>query len=245
MEYRKLIGFGKSSHVISLPKKWLVKNNLKKGDQMSLLITENTLLIKPVKTVSNEKQIIIEGHTNLEITKKRLLNAYINNADIIIINNPSKEIKELVKNFIAIEITGDSKKRLVAKSFLDLEKVNYQNLIRKIDYIITEMFSETNLVKLKKLDKEVNKLSFLIFRAIKFSNDSELIRYWCCTHFLEEIGDLLKTINVDLLEERNIYKKAMKAFYKNDFELICKIQEEINGIKNKELSYLIKNLNLS
>ncbi len=32
MEYRKLISFGKSSFVVSLPKSWVTQNKMKKGD---------------------------------------------------------------------------------------------------------------------------------------------------------------------------------------------------------------------
>ena len=36
MEFRKLISFGKTSFVMSLPKGWVVKNKLKKGDLIAL-----------------------------------------------------------------------------------------------------------------------------------------------------------------------------------------------------------------
>jgi phosphate uptake regulator len=32
VEFRRLIGFGKSSFVVSLPKNWIEKNKLVKGD---------------------------------------------------------------------------------------------------------------------------------------------------------------------------------------------------------------------
>ena len=53
MEFRKLIKFGKSSFVISLPKKWLEKNKLKKGDLLYVSENENGLSLT---SKDNEKK---------------------------------------------------------------------------------------------------------------------------------------------------------------------------------------------
>ena len=45
MEFRKLIAFGKTSFVMSIPKAWVVKNNLKKGDLLSLEEDKDHLII--------------------------------------------------------------------------------------------------------------------------------------------------------------------------------------------------------
>ena len=51
MEFRKLISFGKSSYVVSLPKAWVVQQKLKKGDLIAvdeagpkLILSKNKLL---------------------------------------------------------------------------------------------------------------------------------------------------------------------------------------------------------
>ena len=36
IDVRKLISFGKGSYIISMPKGWIEKNNLKKGDLISV-----------------------------------------------------------------------------------------------------------------------------------------------------------------------------------------------------------------
>ena len=45
MEYRKLISFGKSSYVVSLPKSWVVQNKLKKGDLLYFDEKEKDLIL--------------------------------------------------------------------------------------------------------------------------------------------------------------------------------------------------------
>ena len=61
MEYRKLIKFGNSSHVISIPNNWLKKNNLNKGD--TVYLDENggkELVLTPEK-----KENVIEDKEKL------------------------------------------------------------------------------------------------------------------------------------------------------------------------------------
>lgn len=57
VEFRKLINFGKTSYVISLPKTWIKKNNMKKGDLISVNEEDGGLVLFPRNTES-ENEII-------------------------------------------------------------------------------------------------------------------------------------------------------------------------------------------
>ena len=60
MDYRKLIKFGESSHVISLPASWIRKNNLKKGDHIYFEENGNNELVitAEIKKFEPEQQEI-------------------------------------------------------------------------------------------------------------------------------------------------------------------------------------------
>jgi phosphate uptake regulator len=45
MEQRKLIALGKSSYAITLPKDWVDRNSLEKGDFISVLMNRVALLL--------------------------------------------------------------------------------------------------------------------------------------------------------------------------------------------------------
>ena len=47
MTYRKIIGFGGSSFVVSLPKEWINKYGLKKGDVVNIEEESDMLRILP------------------------------------------------------------------------------------------------------------------------------------------------------------------------------------------------------
>src|SRR3989344_1900199 len=82
MELRKLIGFGKATFSITLPKKWVKENALVKGDliliqekspeklEISPKLTEQPELIKEATLNMNEK--------NLKELERELITAYIN-----------------------------------------------------------------------------------------------------------------------------------------------------------------------
>ena len=71
MEYRKLIKFGESSFVVSIPKTWMTKNNLKKGDLVYFSENgNNELIIAPqLKEEDKEEKKIIINADNKDIKK--------------------------------------------------------------------------------------------------------------------------------------------------------------------------------
>ena len=68
MEYRKLISFGKSSFVVSLPKSWIKQNKLKKGDLIHFEDEGNNLVIKKKEEESKDKPSKPKRRENLEDT---------------------------------------------------------------------------------------------------------------------------------------------------------------------------------
>ena len=76
MDYRKLIKFGSSSYVVSLPGSWLKKNKLSKGDIIHLEEDGDSRLIlhSTIEKKSDEKEILIEtGNKRLLKLKKQEL----------------------------------------------------------------------------------------------------------------------------------------------------------------------------
>ena len=77
MEFRKLIEFGKSSYVISVPRQWVRENGLKKGDIISLEETGGGLIILPKskETPAEKKSIKISTEDmNLEEIDNQISN---------------------------------------------------------------------------------------------------------------------------------------------------------------------------
>jgi len=127
MEYRKVISFGGNSHVISLPKKWLDANSLKKGDLIALEENRGEIILSS-STHSGKKEPksieISAENKNVDLLKAEIVAAYLNNYDTIEIfsdNLKAKvlEIKSIVRNLAGLEIMLHTTKRIVAKDLLN------------------------------------------------------------------------------------------------------------------------------
>jgi len=260
MEYRKLISFGKSSFVVSLPKTWVVQNKLKKGDLIYFDEKDNNLFLSFTENKHDEekkKTIDVDGKEFFQI-KRELNAAYIENYREIVfkgkeIKDKSKEILEYVRELIALEVLEIDSTKIVTKDFLDMDHVSVQDLVKKMDIIIRSMlkdcsltFQENNAENLNLRDKDVNRLSYLLYRAIRFGIENpskmlkkfgispiDLLNYYWLTFHLEAIADEAKrvartmnkiTISKDKQQEfeqllrqaEDLYVEIIKAYYKND-----------------------------
>src|SRR3989338_6152045 len=66
MEFRKLISFGKSSFILSLPKGWVEKSNLKKGDSLAVDEKGKDLVISPGSGSEEKSEEVEVDITNLD-----------------------------------------------------------------------------------------------------------------------------------------------------------------------------------
>ena len=106
MEYRKLIKFGNSSFIISIPSAWLRKNKLGKGDVVYLEEDGGSRLVLHSSTINKkeEKEFSIDTKgKDVDRVKEELYNAYIEGFDVIKllgdnINEFSDEIRKVLNN---------------------------------------------------------------------------------------------------------------------------------------------------
>ncbi len=270
MEYRKLISFGKSSYVVSLPKSWVVQNKLKKGDLLYFDEKEKDLLLSIQSDDKNkkEKEITINvDRKSMRRIQREIISAYIKDYKSIVllgdeIKEKAKEIQATIQNLMALEIMEQTSRKIVARDFLDMNNISIFNLIRKVDIIIRamiedseKMFEEDNYDNISHRDNDINRLSFLVFRAIEygFTNSSsvykkqnltslDLHNLWWFVFNLETIGDEVKRIAryirevkltkqqqnqfLQILSEaKESYLKMMKAFHVHDVDIAHNVLE--------------------
>lgn len=189
MEYRKLISFGKSSFVVSLPKPWINQNKLVKGDLIYLEENGPKLVISKKeendKKEEKEKIIYIDGKNEMSIGRE-VYSAYIQNHSKITfkgkeINTKVKELQSIVQSLIALEIMEQRPDAIVAKDFLNMDTVSVEELIRKMDIITRTMMKEARMIfeedhyeSLNERDRDVNRLYFLFYRTILFNLENPM-----------------------------------------------------------------------
>jgi len=186
MEPRKIIKFGKSSYVVSIPKEWMEEHNIKKGDSIFLDRTPEGELILSAKEKENTqepKKVTMDiEKRNFWAIKRELNFFYIDNFDLIILkgNHQDKEkIENLVKKLIGLQIVENSIDLMIIKNVLDLSNITTQDVFRRADNLIRSMFLELREClnqnnrcseKIKIIyntDLEVNALYFLLMKIIR------------------------------------------------------------------------------
>ena len=276
MEYRKLIAFGKSSYVISLPKAWIRQQKMKKGDLIYLEERENSLLLSSKIQGSPEPKKITISVDNKKIPQiRREVNAaYIENyREIALVGKQLKqqsaELLDMARSLIALEVLEITTEKIVTKDFLDMDKVSIKELIKKMDMIVrsmlkdcTLMFVEDSAENIALRDHDVNRLSFLLFRVIRYSmrnparafkNSSlsipELLNHYISTSLLENIADeakrmsrVMKKMKLSKKEKEDciqvlknveeLYLAIMKAYYIEDRNLSLELSNKKHDLIN-------------
>ena len=234
MQLRKLIGFGKNSYIVSIPKDWINKNKLKKGDLVSIEESEHGLLL--AANAENKKKepktIVIEAENkNLDLIRAEIVSAYLNNYDIIELisrdlKTNAEEIKNILRNLTSLEIIEQTATRMVAKDLVDINEVSIPTVIRRMDIITRAMIEdgiksidEDHYESLRQRDADVNRLHFLGYRVVRSAlinpriarelktNSWELQCYKMVIMRLEKIADRQKRI-ARYLKETNLSKET-------------------------------------
>lgn len=265
MEYRKLISFGKSSYVVSLPKSWVTHNKLKKGDLIYFEENGGNIILNAQESHLPEKEhsiVINVDQKDLKQVKREIISAYINNNKTITllgdeIKTQAKDFQRIIQSLVALEVMEQTPRKIVAKDFLNLQDVSTSTILRKIDVIIRSMledcgrmFEEDNYESIIDRDDDVNKLTFLMFRIMKYGlqNHSyllnqlkmpavDLLHLWWLIFELESIGDdtkriarNMRKIQFDKKQQqeylqiihdlKELYLKMMKAYYETDLNAV-------------------------
>ena len=182
MDLRKIIKFGKGSYVISIPKSWIEKNRLKKGDLVAIDEGSDQLVLHPNNLAKKEEsKITIEAsNKSLELIKAEVVSAYLNNYDNIeIISKDLKTnapaIKSMLMDLAGLEILEQTSSRILAKDLIDIQEVSVDTLIRRMDIIIRAMIEDViksvnkncHYESIYQRDFDVNRLYFLAKRVIR------------------------------------------------------------------------------
>ncbi len=254
MEYRKLISFGKSSYVVSLPKSWVKQNKLKKGDLVYIEESGPSLVLNKKDdekaTEEKEKVITIDGKKMTQIGRE-VSAAYIRNFRQITLKGKEtrikiKEIQQIIQNHIALEIMEQTADTVVAKDFLNMEKVGLIELIRKMDVVTRTMFKESCNIfaedvyeNINERDKDVNRLYFLSYRAVLYNieNPSKAMK-----NFKLGAIDLIRIHNLAFYIEAIADEVRRTARYLRLLKIVSTKQKHIEQLLNSLQSYYLETM---
>ena len=255
-ETRKIQITGGSTYIISLPKKWVAQNGLKKGN--SLIIREEekgsltVLLPEFGKTEKIEEAIIKVSPTdNSESLKRKTVAVYLLGYTIIhlkakdkqeILSTQRNAIKTFARNMlVGTEIVTDMSTNLTLQVLLSYPELSVPSALRRMSIITSSMHKDA-MKSLKNLDHqlaediratdyEVNRFHLYIIRQLKMAIQNPRI--------LSEIGlksqkDCLGYRLITKMVERtadhatNIAKYVLRLKKKLNEDLLLVIEEMEN-----------------
>jgi len=248
MEQRKLIKLGNSSFAIALPKGWIEKSGLKKGESIFVQQNSNGELIisSSLSEQPNDKKISINTENkNFDMLKREVRAAYIKgytSFDIkgIKTRQDKENVKKILNNFLSFELIDSNENELVAKDFFNLENTALTSFIRRIDNNIREIFEivlgeikkeKFSLVKIKnieEIDEDINKFYFLCSRIFMRGLDNPSLLTKLKTNGIKLFNEWWFAFNLEALADG--LKYVMKSVAKQDSK---KTREKISEILEK------------
>ena len=218
IDVRKLISFGKGSYIISMPKNWVQRNNLKKGDLVSLSDDGFELVLSAGQNEqkADAREISIEVKSeDIEALKAEVVSSYLNGYDTINVvfdanykNVP--KIKDVMRNLSGLEIMEQTSTRIAAKNLINVNEISIKNIIRRMDVITRAMMEDAILChrgqcssdSIHQRDIDVNRLYFLGFRVIKNAMKNPRIAKSLNTEPWELHSDTLIILRLEKIADR-------------------------------------------
>jgi len=191
-ETRKLQFTGGSTYIISLPKRWIDQNQLKKGSVIKLREEEGGLLsIIPTDTAiqqeRDETSIKVNPKDSPDLVIRKTVSTYLVGYNIIHIKGEDQkqlstrqrhEIKTFSRNMlVGTEIVTDTPQELTLQVLLSYPELSVQSALRRMS-IITASMQRDAITALKELDSqhakevlttdnEVDRFNLYIVRQLK------------------------------------------------------------------------------
>ncbi|MHA1231941.1 MAG: PhoU domain-containing protein [Candidatus Helarchaeota archaeon] len=154
MEQRKVQITGGSSFVITLPKEWINRNNIRPKDTLGMIIQpDDTILITP-KNIKNhkykEKSFDLDKISDPSYLFRLLIGAYMMGYSSIIVSSKIRikpELKSSVKKFvydaIGLEIMDEDNQMIQIKDLINPSEMPFENTIKRLFSKVKTMHEDT------------------------------------------------------------------------------------------------------
>ncbi|MDW0141334.1 MAG: phosphate uptake regulator PhoU [Nitrososphaeraceae archaeon] len=189
-DVRKVQFTGRSTYVLSLPKKWIEEMHVKAGDRVTLVRElDNSLSVIPiftgVKESPNEVTTLVLPSESGNTLRRKVVSIYLAGYNIIHLKiksgrmNPALRdaVRELVRrNLVGTEMIADASDNITLQVLLSLPELSVNTAIRRMYLIASSMhkdamsaFAELNYELAKEVirsDDEVDRFSLYVLRNL-------------------------------------------------------------------------------
>jgi phosphate uptake regulator len=250
-ETRKIQFTGKSTYIVSLPKKWVTSLGLKAGSPITITIQDNSLILTPKEmakpaTQPAEAILTVSSKDDPDTITRAIISLYLVGYNFIIVRTKEERIgtiqrnviKELTrKKLVGTEIISETSNEIKLQTLASYPELSVENALRRMCIIATSMHSDA-IQALKNLDKklaqeviqlddEVDRFSLYIIRQLKVAVQN---------------AKILKDIGLSSPRDCLGYRVIVK-FVERIADHAARIAENILALKEKPNEAVFKILN--
>ncbi|MGP3667742.1 MAG: PhoU domain-containing protein [Candidatus Bathyarchaeota archaeon] len=198
-EVRKIQFTGRSTYIVSLPKKWVNSLGLRAGSQLVISQQSSSLILTPKGMVKPSPQhvevaIKISSKDGPDTIIRKIISAYLAGYNFIKLQTKDKcisvlqrnAVKELVrKKLVGTEVVAESPNEIKLQVLVSYSELSVESALRRICLIASSMHDDA-IQSLKTLDEklarevinlddEVDRFSLYITRLLKAAVQDEKI----------------------------------------------------------------------
>jgi phosphate uptake regulator len=231
-----------SSILVSLPKEWVVANNLDKGNEVEIETGQDSISISANKEVRPTKDLVIsyplpkEENIVADITGAYLLGFGVIeiNSKSIIPGKDREKIRNSMRRLVGMEIIEEDASHINMQFLLDATTLNPEKILKRMSSIAIGMYDDvsnglvsddkSNLQSLSNRDVEVNRQYFLLVRLIRSTladkrlanafnlENIDVLDYRVAANILENAGDSIVELS-NLIYNTSLSKEHSKKIY--------------------------------
>jgi len=259
---RKIIQLSTNTNVISLPAKWVRRNNLSKGDELELEMTDSSLYVFTTRKPKKITTVIKIGNDDTLVVWEAVDTAYIKGSDEIMIKYSDPKLLEHIHKvsmrMLGMAVTEERKNLCVMKDVGGQNQEDFDVILKRIFLLIKTVAEEgyaaaaqgdfDTLVSMKYRDYNINSFSSYCLRSLnKYGNkdDSRAQKLYLIVKQLETIGDKYRDLCRYLGKEKIRLGKNSLAYFTavNDcYETFYKLFYKFNWDEAKDMIKIRKNM---
>jgi len=166
MESRKVQLSGGSSHIITLPKKWINEQGIVPGDQLNVLVRNDGSLHITSRNSGKRSDFstrIVERPGHIDLLFRQLVGAYVAGCtSILIVGNPDlspeaqRQIRKWTRTVIGVEVVEEDKLHVLLKDVLQVTDLPPQQAVQRMYSLVHSMIGDM-FTAVKKWDVELAK----------------------------------------------------------------------------------------
>jgi phosphate uptake regulator len=267
---RKVNRVGQNTLTVSLPSKWAKEHDVKAGEELEIQETGPNLLILKGEFTIEKKNVRL----NIDNLDKTLINRYVHEfyrrgTDKIILEfskdkitdsknrieiDVDKHIKKLSERFIGLEITSQTKNRIILQNLIIEEESNKLEIVQKRIYFLIKEFLDEFLKAMEgdfakfntrayDYHDNIAKFTYYYFRLLRSSDlpQENKTRLFSLFMSIDKMMDKVRHTGERICEMKSITKN-IKATLKEIFSMFLEHFDMISdrSYHVEELEDLIK-----